>query len=232
MSSVTPLDGPRSDPANGGSAEKLVILLHGLGADGNDLIALAPLFGQILPEAAFVAPNAPETCDMAPNGYQWFSLQEREPQSLHQGAEAARTSLDAFIDQELEKHGLEEKDLVVVGFSQGTMMALYTCLRRPNACAGIIGFSGLLIDNGRMEEETKSRPPVMLIHGEEDPVVPFECMAAAEKTLTACGVPVQTHARPELEHGIDQDGLVMAAGFLQVVYDKNPDDIAQDQQEG
>ena len=121
------------------------MLLHGLGANGQDLIALAPVLGTVLPDAVFVAPDAPSPCDMAPFGYQWFSLQVRTPESLYVGAEEARSLLDRFLDEEMARYGLNDENLVLVGFSQGTMMALHTALRRQTACAGVIGYSGLLV---------------------------------------------------------------------------------------
>ena len=123
----------------------LVVFLHGLGADGSDLIGLAPVLAPHFPEAAFVSPDAPSPCDMAPMGRQWFSLQSREPQDLYSGSEKAREALDAFLDAELERHSLDDSRLALFGFSQGTMMALHTALRRPTPIAGVAGFSGHLV---------------------------------------------------------------------------------------
>ena len=208
------IDGPREAPASGGPAKQLVILLHGLGAGGDDLIGLAPVLSQILPDAAFVSPNAPFPCDMAPMGLQWFSLQSRSPASLQAGVEGARGILDRFIDAELEKAGLNASDLVLIGFSQGTMMALHTGLRRSDRLAGIIGYSGVLIGAERLSQEIASRPPVLLVHGDADEVVPFAMMTAAEQALTELKVPTKAFRRPGLGHGIDQEGLRLAAAFL------------------
>src|SRR5947208_8561128 len=122
------LSGPTRPPVAGGKPRQLVILLHGLGADGNDLIGLAPVLARLLPDAEFVSPNAPFPCDMAPYGYQWFSLQDRSPEAILGGVRASAPILDAFIDDLLAARGLEEKDLALVGFSQGTMMSLYVGL--------------------------------------------------------------------------------------------------------
>ena len=211
---VFDLNGPRFGPAAGGAAAQLVILLHGLGADGNDLIALAPILAQALPEAAFVAPHAPFPCDMAPMGHQWFSLQDFSMESMLAGARLAAPILNAFIDAELEKLGLDDGALALVGFSQGTMMSLHVALRRPRACAAIVGFSGLLVGAESLAGEIASRPPVLLVHGEADPVVPFQAMPAAVAALEANRVPVVAQARPGLGHGIDEPGIGYALGAL------------------
>jgi len=135
------LDGPRhgvkAGPGKDGrKARALVVFLHGLGADGNDLISLAPLLESVLPDTAFASPHAPFPCDMAPLGRQWFSLQDRDPDVLLAGVQAAAPLLNAFLDQELKAHGLSDERLALVGFSQGTMIALHVALRRPRPCAG------------------------------------------------------------------------------------------------
>lgn len=218
MSQAFDLDGPRFGPAAGGPPEQLVILLHGLGADGQDLIGLAPHLAQILPHAAFVSPNAPYPCDMAPNGFQWFSVQDRTPETVLAGVRAAVPALDAFIDRELAAAGLAEDQLVLVGFSQGTMMSLFVGPRRKKQLAGIIGFSGRLIAPDLLQEEIQTKPPVLLAHGELDEMVPFESMAQAEAGLSAAGIAVETQACPGIGHGIDPDGLTRAAAFLRRIF--------------
>lgn len=218
MTASVQLEGPRQAPQQGDKPEHLVVFLHGLGADGNDLIGLAPVLAPLFPKAAFVSPDAPMPCDMAPMGRQWFSLQSRAPEDLYAGAEGAREALDAFLDAELERNGLDDSRLALFGFSQGTMMALHTALRRPTPIAGVAGFSGHLVGMERLAGEIKSRPPVMLVHGDADEVVPFGAMQAAEQALRAAGVPVEAHARSGLGHGIDQQGLQLAAGFLQRIF--------------
>lgn len=137
--------GPSRPPASGGKPRRLVILLHGLGADGNDLIGLASYWARLLPDAEFVSPNAPFPCDTAPFGYQWFSSQDRSPEAVLGGVRAAAPILDAFIDEALENRGLGSRELALVGFSQGTMMSLFVGLRRAEPVAGIVGFSGRLL---------------------------------------------------------------------------------------
>jgi phospholipase/carboxylesterase len=208
------LQGPGLPPANGGKPRRLIVLLHGLGADGQDLIGLAPYFAQALPDAAFVSPNAPFACDMGPYGYQWFSVQDRDPARILAGVKVAAPILDHFLDTELARLGLTDAELALIGFSQGTMMSLYAGLRRPAACAAIVGFSGRLVAPEMLTAEIRSRPPVLLVHGDADPVVPYDSLAAAEKGLRADGVPVETHTRPGLGHGIDEEGISLAQAFL------------------
>jgi phospholipase/carboxylesterase len=209
-----PLSGPSQRPASGGKPRQLVILLHGLGADGNDLIGLAPYWAKLLPDAEFLAPNAPFPCDMAPFGYQWFSFQSRELDAIEAGVRAAAPPLDVYIDEALAARGLSERELALVGFSQGTMMALHVGLRRADPVAGIVGYSGALIGGAALPGEIRSRPPVLLIHGEADEIVPVGAMSMAERTLKAAGISVATLSRPGLPHSIDEEGLRRGGAFL------------------
>jgi phospholipase/carboxylesterase len=159
---------------------------------------------------------------MAPYGYQWFSVQDRTPAALLAGLRAAVPSLDAFIDEELRKRGLTEADTALVGFSQGTMMSLYIGLRRAKPFAGILGYSGRLIAPELLASELRSRPPVLLVHGTHDPLVPFESLADAEAALKAAGVPVETLACPGIEHAIDPEGLQRGGAFLKQVLSAPP----------
>ncbi len=214
MTGTFDLDGPRVAPASGGGADVLVILLHGLGADGNDLIGLAPQLTQALPGAAFVSPHAPFPCDMAPVGRQWFSLQDRTPSAMESGIRMAAPILDGFIDAELARHELGDERLALVGFSQGTMMSLYVALRRAVPCAAVLGYSGALLGAGQLAAAIIARPPMLLIHGEADEIVPVQALPAAVQALEANGVPVTWQRRPGLGHGIDPDGLAMGERFL------------------
>lgn len=208
------LSGPSRPPAAGGKARRLVILLHGLGADGNDLIGLAPYWARLLPSAEFLSPNAPFPCDMAPYGYQWFSSQDRSPEAVLAGVRAAAPILDAFIDEALEERGLTDRDLALVGFSQGTMMSLFVGLRREKPFAGIVGFSGRLLAPELLASEMRSRPPILMVHGTDDPLVPYASLAAAETALKAAGVPVETVTCPGIGHSIDEQGLRRGGLFL------------------
>ena len=213
MNALFDLNGPRLGPKTG-DPQALVILLHGLGADGNDLIGLAPHFAEAVPGAAFVSPHAPFPCDMAPFGRQWFSLQVRDPAAILGGVRAAATHLEAFIERELEARGLSDERLALVGFSQGSMMALHVALRRAKPCAAVVAYSGMLVDGENLGAEIASRPPVLLVHGEADEVVGFPAMAAAEAALKANGVAVSALARPGLGHGIDEAGIGAARAML------------------
>jgi phospholipase/carboxylesterase len=211
------LSGPSRPPASGGKPHRLVILLHGLGADGNDLIGLAPYWARLLPDAEFLSPNAPFPCDMAPYGYQWFSSQDRSPEAVLGGVRAAAPILDAFIDEALEERGLGGRDLALVGFSQGTMMSLFVGLRRAAPVAGIVGFSGRLLAPELLAGELRSRPPILLVHGTEDPLVPYSSLGAAESTLKAAGVPVETVTSVGIGHSINDQGLRRGGQFLKNV---------------
>jgi len=211
------LSGPSRPPASGGKPRRLVILLHGLGADGNDLIGLAPYWARLLPDAEFLSPNAPFPCDMAPYGYQWFSSQDRSPEAVLGGVRAAAPILDAFIEEALEERGLGSRELALVGFSQGTMMSLFVGLRRAAPVAGIVGFSGRLLAPELLASELRSRPSILLVHGTEDPLVPYSSLAAAETTLKAAGVPVETVTSVGIGHSIDDQGLRRGGQFLKNV---------------
>lgn len=208
------LEGPEFGPEAGGAPKKLVLLLHGLGADGNDLIGLAPHWAKALPTAVFVSPNAPFPCDMAPYGYQWFSLLDRSADVILSGVQAARPILDAFIDAQLKRFKLTEADTALVGFSQGTMMSLYTAPRRAKPVAGIVGYSGRLVGEDLFAAEVKSRPPVLLVHGDADTMVPAAASQSAKTVLEKAGLAVELHIRPGLPHGIDEQGLVLGGNFL------------------
>ncbi len=213
MSDQPRLHGPSLGPASGGAPEQLAILLHGVGADGNDLLGLAPQFQGALPGALFLSPHAPFSFDMAPVGYQWFSIGDFAPETRLAGARAAAPILDAFIDAQLAEHGLDEDRLVLIGFSQGTMMALHVGLRRERRLAGIVGYSGMLAGAEVLAGEIRSRPPVLLVHGDADPVIPVQALPAAVKGLKAAGVQVDSHVRPGLGHGIDAEGVRLGVAF-------------------
>ncbi len=214
---MTLLDGPRLAPFSGGPATSLVVFLHGYGADGNDLIDIGRLWAPVLPDTAFVSPHAPEPCGEAPIGRQWFPLAGGDPHRLRQGVLSAAPALDAFLDAELAANGLSGDRLALVGFSQGTMMALHVGPRRATALAGIVGYSGLLAGPDHLAAELKQRPPVLLVHGDADPVIPVMALDLARRGLADVGVDVEAHVRPGLQHGIDQEGLALGAGFLKRV---------------
>lgn len=208
------LSGPTLEPLGGQVPKKLVIFCHGVGSDGDDLISLAPYFQKVLPDARFLSPNAPFHFDGAPVGYQWFSLKEMSPEVRSKGTRMASPILDAYIDQQLGALGLTDKDLALIGFSQGTMIALHTALRRPRACAGVIGYSGMLVDPDSLAAEIRSKPSVLLCHGQADEIVPFDFMPAALTALRSAGVSAEGLARPNLGHGLDDDSIKAGMFFL------------------
>ena len=212
------LDGPRLAPRSG-TARQLVVFLHGYGADGNDLIEIGRAWQQYLPQAAFASPHAPEPCGQAPVGRQWFGLTFRDPNERWRGVTQAAPDLERFLDAELLRHGLPGTALALVGFSQGTMMALHVGLRRAVSPAAIVGYSGLLVlppdDNVEaFAAQIKSRPPVLLVHGDQDDLIPPQALFQATQGLSAIGVPVEWHLSAGVGHGIDAEGLRHGGEFL------------------
>jgi phospholipase/carboxylesterase len=205
------LDGPRIEPR--GTASALVVLLHGYGANGEDLIALADGWRHRLPQAVFVAPNAPEPIPGMPGALQWFPLTFRDASERWRGVVAARPLLDRFLDAELARYRLGADRLVLAGFSQGTMLALHVGLRRTVAPVAIVGYSGLLAGPEHLSEITV-RPPVLLIHGEADDLIPVDAVHTAREHLAAAGIAVEWHVRPRLGHGIDPEGQRLAGHFM------------------
>jgi phospholipase/carboxylesterase len=206
------LDGPRL-PAASGRATALVVLLHGYGANGDDLIALAQGWRGRLPAVQFVAPNAPESIPGMPGALQWFALTLQDPSEYWRGVVAAAPGLDRFIAHELARLGLPAQRLALVGFSQGTMLALHVALRQAAAPAAVVAYSGLLAGPERLGE-IKTRPPVLLVHGEADDLIPVDALHLAREPLAAAGLAVEWHVRPGLAHGIDAAGERLGASFL------------------
>jgi phospholipase/carboxylesterase len=211
------IDGPRIPPAAGGAPKSLVVFLHGYGADGNDLIGLGREWASALPSTAFVSPHAPEPCAGAPMGRQWFALTMRDPGELTRGVARARPALDAFLDAELQRHGLDETACALVGFSQGTMMALHAGPQRSMRLAGILGYSGLLADAAALKRGPVQAPPVFLVHGDRDDVIPVAAAFAAAEGLAEAGIPVEWHISRGVPHGIGADGLELGLAFLKRV---------------
>jgi phospholipase/carboxylesterase len=215
---MTGLDGPRLEP-QGGAAKRLVVFLHGYGADGRDLIDIGQAWRNMLPNTAFVSPHAPEPCGQAPVGRQWFELTFRDPDERWTGVNAAAPVLNAFLDAELARYRLEPSAMALVGFSQGTMMALHVGLRRPAPPAAIVGYSGMLVLPGEGPAETVkgeivSRPPVLLVHGGQDDLIPAQALFHAAAALSDLGIPAEWHLSHSVGHGIDEAGLRQGGAFL------------------
>ncbi|MEM7544478.1 MAG: dienelactone hydrolase family protein [Pseudomonadota bacterium] len=209
------LTGPRADAASG-TKDSLVILLHGYGADGNDLFGLAGALAPHLPNTAFRSPNAPEACAVNPGGYQWFPISwlDGSPEAeMAAGAQRAAKTLHAYLDEVLVEEGLTPDRVVVIGFSQGTMMSLNVMLRRPEPFAGLVGFSGRLVDIDGTGEIT-SKLPVLLVHGDQDPMVPVDSIHEARAAMAEAGVDVSWHISEGVGHGIAPDGLSLALEFI------------------
>ncbi|MGB4056730.1 MAG: phospholipase [Alphaproteobacteria bacterium] len=206
-------------PASGGAPKQMVILLHGVGSNGQDLISLAPYYARFLPDAVFISPDAPFPYDMAPPGYdayQWFSLQDRSFANRLEGVKAASPLLHDFMDRQLERYGIPPSKLVLMGFSQGTMTGLYAGPRYKNKIAGILGYSGALIWEEELPKDINVIP-VHLVHGDEDEVVPFAAYHHAKEKLEKSGFRVSGHVSHGLGHSIDDGGITSGAAFLQAV---------------
>lgn len=213
-----PLTGPEALPLSGGPARQLVVLLHGVGADGADLAELIPYMAPALPDAAFVSPDGPEPYDMAPFGRQWFSLADRSGPALAAGVRQGAQVVDGFLDEQLARFGLTEAECAIISFSQGTMVTLQMAPRRERPLAAVVGFSGALVAAETLAADIRSRPRMLLIHGAEDEVVNPACLPQAEQALAAAGIPVLAESRPGLGHSIDGPGLALAIGFLRQAF--------------
>lgn len=211
---MTTLDGPRLQPASGGPPKQLVIFAHGYGSNGQDLIGLAPYLARALPDALFVSPDAPDAVPGYPAGRQWFPISRLDPHLMAQGVRGAAAVLDGFITDELARAGLPASACALVGFSQGTMMALHVGLRRIEPLGAIVGLSGMLAEAGG----TVSRPPVLLVHGDRDEVIPVQALFASLDGLGREGVPVLWRVCGGTGHSVAEDGLALAVEFVRAAF--------------
>jgi phospholipase/carboxylesterase len=208
------LDWQRLAPLSRGKAAYLVVVLHGVNAMGRDVVYLARAWQKLLPEAEFAVPDAPLPSDEAPNLRQWFSLRNRAPEKLLAGLREACPILDRFLDELLAARQFGDTRLALTGFSQGATMALYTGLQRQRQVAGVAAFSGSLPLADGLQGDIRSKPPVLLVHGEADNVVPFRSMANVKAILEVADIPVSAVARPGLGHEIDGVGVALGGDFL------------------
>lgn len=200
-----------------GKPKSIVVFVHGYGADGADLLGLADVLAPHLPDTIFYAPDAPQTCKGNPFGFQWFPIPWMDGSSEAAAAEglaASSNALNAFLDACLAEAGLTNANLALVGFSQGAMISLHIAPRRAHAVAAVVAISGRLLQPEALAAAVKVKPPVLLIHGDQDPVVPFESMQAASDVLVANGFETYAHVMRGTGHGIANDGLSAALGFL------------------
>jgi phospholipase/carboxylesterase len=229
MANVDALQGPTHGPASGKAPTAAVVLVHGYGASGDDLIGLAPFFAQAVPHAIFYSPNAPDPWEGGMGGgRQWYSLAGFDPEAIKRDplrmgetframndrVVKASVRLDLFLDQIMASHAITPNRLALLGFSQGTIMSLHVGLRRPKEIGAILGFSGALSAADKLAAEIKSKPPVALVHGAADPVIPASATLESEKALKSAGVPCQSMIIPGLQHGIDNTGAQFGAQFL------------------
>lgn len=216
MSNLPTLTGPEFLPDDD-KIDGLIILLHGLGSDGDDLISLVPHLAPSLTNIGFMAPNAPFPCDMSPMGYQWFSLQDRDPEKIRAGVKVAAPILINFINEQAKRFNISHDKIALVGFSQGTMMSLYIAPRMADQLAGVVGYSGALSGADSLQKDVKSTPPFLLIHGQADDVVDTSALPHAVENLKKAGCDVKSILTPGLGHSIDMDGLQKGVEFLHKV---------------
>ena len=211
------LNAERRAPISG-EVRSVVVFLHGYGANGADLLGLADPLGEHLPDTLFVAPDAPEDCAGAPMGFQWFPIpwiDGSSEEEAERGMTAAVADLNAFLDALMVDEDVLPEQVVLFGFSQGTMMALHVAPRREDAVAGIVAFSGRLLSPELLKDEVQCRPPVLLVHGDADDVVPPQSLPEAAEALQAAGwEDVYAHIMKGTAHGIAPDGLQMALAFM------------------
>ena len=213
---MTKLSGPMLPPRSGGLPQQAVVLLHGYGSDGSDLIGLAPHWQDVLPDAVFISPNGPDACKQFAAGYQWFDVSFDEDRLARRqtGVVGAAPVLVEFLDDLWAQTGIAPAQTLLVGFSQGAMMALHVGLSLPQPLMGIIGFSGAFLPPEGFGEGQFAKPPVCLVHGDSDTVVDPAHSAEADAALRAAGVDVRYHVSPGVGHGIAPDGLGYATDFI------------------
>lgn len=211
------LNAERREPKSG-ETRSVVVFLHGYGANGADLLGLADPLGEHLPDTLFVAPDAPEACAGAPMGFQWFPIpwiDNSSEEEAERGMVRAVDDLNAFLDALMVDEDVLPEQVVLFGFSQGTMMALHVAPRREDLVAGIVAFSGRLLSPETLKEEARVRPPVLLVHGDADDVVPPQSLPQAAEALQEAGwQDVYAHVMKGTGHGIAPDGLSVALAFM------------------
>ena len=213
-------------PPRSGTAKSILVLLHGYGANGDDLLSIGQEWAALLPDTVFAAPNAPDICEVFGGGFQWFGLRTQDGPLTKEGLDRKEliqkpaAALNAYLDALLTEWMLDDSHLVVAGFSQGAMMVMYAMPRRKKPCAGVIGWSGMLIDAPGLLGADIVKMPVLAIHGDEDGVVPPLCLDGVREGFEGAGFEVEAIMRPRLGHGIDQFGLARSLEFVQEAFQK------------
>ena len=207
----------RKEPQSG-DTRSAVVFLHGYGANGADLLGFADPLADHLPDTLFVAPDAPENCAGSPFGYQWFPIPWIDGSSEEEssrGMQQAVEDLNAFLDALMVDEDLLPEQVCLFGFSQGTMMSLHVAPRREDPVAGIVAFSGRLLEPELLADEVQSRMPILLVHGDQDDVVPVQSLPQAAEALQNAGFSdVYAHLMKGTAHGIAPDGLSVALAFI------------------
>lgn len=217
---IFPLDGPECPPVSGAAPGQLVVMLHGVGSCGAHMIELVGPLAAALPDAHFIAPNGIAPCDFSPEYFQWCSIHPPTPEGRAAQIESARRSVDGLIGDRRREFGLDANRVALVGFSQGTMLSMQCGLRRADPIAGVLGFSGRMEFVDTMAQKITSRPPVCLIHGKDDDVLPLAMMEEALQVLRDNDIPVEATVLPNLGHGVNQQGLDLGAAFLARVFQR------------
>ena len=211
------LNALRKEPVSG-DTRSIVVFLHGYGANGADLLGLADPLGEHLPDTLFIAPDAPEHCAGSPMGYQWFPIpwiDGSSEEESRRGMLSAVDDLNAFLDAVMVDEDVLPEQVVLFGFSQGTMMSLHVAPRRDDPVAGVVAFSGRLLEPDLLEDEVTSRMPILLVHGDQDDVVPVQALPEAAEALQSAGLKeVFAHIQKGTAHGIAPDGLSVALAFM------------------
>ena len=211
------LNALRKEPVSG-DTRSIVVFLHGYGANGADLLGLADPLGEHLPDTLFIAPDAPEHCAGSPMGYQWFPIpwiDGSSEEESRRGMLSAVDDLNAFLDAVMVDEDVLPEQVVLFGFSQGTMMSLHVAPRRDDPVAGVVAFSGRLLEPDLLEDEVTSRMPIILVHGDQDDVVPVQALPEAAEALQSAGFKeVFAHIQKGTAHGIAPDGLSVALAFM------------------
>lgn len=211
MADPSDLSGPLLPAASGGPPKQLVVLLHGYGANAQDLVALGGEWRKQLPDAAFISLNAPHPAQGIPGGREWFRLATFSPEEIRSGLHAAAPAVNAYLDKAKAAFGLDDSAVALAGFSQGAMLALRVGLTLRRPIAGIVAYSGVMVEP---PPERQAYPAVMLTHGAEDQLIPPMALYVAEKMLRDAGVTVESEMRPGLGHGIDAHQVARGGAFL------------------